>query len=165
MIGLRVSNISFPSRVLSLENHFIVFFRVIWPILLQCSAQLHQLLLIAFQWWFRWIKAALNTLHPADPIKYRAWVWRHEYSVLSSMLMVRLACITIFCTSDYRSVSIFYHSSSRYDAKTFSSMSLKQQFTSYFAPFDVPWLAWHSISLFLNPFQWLSNGNRWSINI
>ena len=58
-------------------------------------------------------------------------------SALLSMLIVRLACIMIFCALDYRSVSIFYHPS-RYDAKNFFFYVFEaKQFTDHFAPFDV----------------------------
>jgi len=54
-----------------LENHFVVPFRVNWPFLLQCFAQLHQLLVAFPNDDFRWVGAAHNTLHPANP-KYKA---------------------------------------------------------------------------------------------
>ena len=72
------------------------------------------------QWWFRWVGAAHNILHPADPTKCRTWAWlikhelAHKYLVLPSML-IHLAYIRP-CAWDYRSVFILHHLS-RYDAK------------------------------------------------
>jgi len=74
---------------------------------------------------------SLNTEHFFD-----TRIWRHEFSALPSMLMIRLACTIIFCASDYRSVSIFHHPW-WYDAKKLFLLCLWSKFTGYFASFDL----------------------------
>ena len=80
-------------------------FHVIWPFLLQCSAQLHQLLLNVPQWWFRWVGAA-NILHQLIPPNTE-----HELGTMNIRLCRRcwwFACTMIFCILDYR---IYFSSS------------------------------------------------------
>jgi len=108
------------------------YFFITWSFLFQLLTQLHQLLLLLVAFLSdSFVELEQLIIHYTQLIPPNTEAWRHEYSALLSMLIVRLACTMIFCASDYHSVSIFHLS--RY--KKLFLLSLKQQFTGHFAPF------------------------------
>ena len=166
-VGLPIStflSMSWPLSQRGLEHWHAVkwLYQVSRCIAAVCLSMLGSNALIAFDndrlWLFQSVLTFHNTLRQADPIKYRAWPWNHEYSVCPSTWKHGRDIPMIFCAWDYRNEPIF-RPQSQCDAEIPSVFALQ-------TPFNISrfQLVRHPISLFLSHshvFQAFWNGLLW----
>ena len=141
----RTSHFNVSKYVLTIFSHCIAAV---------CLSMLSSNALIAFNndhlWLFQSVLTTHNTLHGADPTKYRVWPWIREYLVWPSTWKHERDIPMIFCAWDYHNEPIF-RPQSLCDAEI-PSFFVLQAAVHKQTPFNISrlQLVRHPISLFHN---------------